>query len=96
MRAARLLGTHTKEEWEALKNEFNHHCVRCLGANVKWRKGIVGGEPDYHLDKDHITPVCLGGDDSISNIQPLCAWCNASKGPEVTNWVKIRRDEVRH
>lgn len=77
--AARKKGTHTKEQWEAIKAEFYGRCVRC---------GLRG----YHLDRDHIIPLYQGGSDGIDNIQPLCAWCNASKGPESFNWVHLRRE----
>lgn len=78
--AARALGTHTAAEWESLKAEFGYRCLRC-------------GREGYHLDKDHIIPVYQGGSDAIGNIQPLCAWCNAGKGPDATNWVELRRLE---
>lgn len=79
MALARFRGRHTKEEWEALKAEFNHRCVRC-------------GREGYNLERDHIKPVYQGGSDGIDNIQPLCAWCNTAKGPETTNWANIRRE----
>lgn len=78
MRRARFLATHTDAEWEALKAEFDHRCVRC-------------GRGDCNLEKDHKVPVYQGGSDGIDNIQPCCAWCNAAKGPETTDWVAIRR-----
>ena len=78
MAAARAKGTHTPAEWIALKNEFQCRCVRC-------------GDGTMRLDKDHIVPVYKGGSDSIDNIQPLCARCNASKGPETTDWAAFRR-----
>lgn len=80
MIASRLKGTHTKEDWESLKKEFNFSCVKC-------------GRTGYHLDRDHIIPVYQGGSDSIKNIQPLCAWCNAGKGSESINWAEIRRGQ---
>jgi 5-methylcytosine-specific restriction endonuclease McrA len=76
---AKRKGTHTKEEWENLKKEFNYECVKC---------GRIG----YHLDRDHIIPIYQGGSDAIENIQPLCAWCNSSKGPDSFNWVEYRRN----
>ncbi len=78
MAAARALGTHTKEEWEALLTEFDWRCVRCEGLFS-------------YLERDHIKPVYQGGSDSIQNIQPLCARCNCSKGPEDFNWKEHRR-----
>lgn len=67
---ARRKGTHTPEQWFALK-QFCGCCVRC---------GI-----DDELVKDHITPIYQGGSDGIDNIQPLCRKCNASKGPEAAD-----------
>lgn len=81
IKASRLLGTHTEEQWEALKLEFGNRCVRCMSV------------PKY-LEPDHIIPVYQGGSDAIENIQPLCAWCNSRKGPESINWVLVRRGEA--
>lgn len=78
MRLARLRGAHTKADWEAMKAEFGHRCVKC-------------GAAGRHLDKDHIIPVYQGGSDGLNNIQPLCAWCNSAKGPERFNWAEFRR-----
>lgn len=77
--AARRKGTHTNEEWSALKNEFLMHCVRC---------GCVPGK----LVKDHITPLYQGGSDGLENLQPLCIRCNSSKGAEAFNWKEFRRE----
>ncbi len=71
MTSARAKGTHTKEEWHALREFCEFKCVAC-GA-------------DGHQDRDHIIPVYQGGSDSIDNIQPLCARCNAAKGPDRTD-----------
>jgi 5-methylcytosine-specific restriction endonuclease McrA len=68
--AAREKGTHTKEEWQVMA-EFFKVCVRCQGES-----GLK------NIEKDHIVPVYMGGSDSIRNIQPVCAKCNASKGHE--------------
>jgi uncharacterized protein YdaU (DUF1376 family) len=72
MAAARAKGTHTTEQWIALRHVCGYVCVKC---------GASG-----HQDRDHITPVYQGGSDSIDNIQPLCARCNASKGPESVDY----------
>lgn len=72
MAAAKQKGTHTREEWLALTTACGHQCVKC---------GAQG-----HQDRDHIVPIYQGGSDGIENIQPLCARCNASKGPEAVDY----------
>lgn len=82
MMDAQKKGTHTKEQWAAMKVEFKFRCVRCL---------IQSPEIKDFLVKDHIIPVYQGGSDGLDNIQPLCPHCNASKGPESFNWCEYRR-----
>ena len=57
--------------WEHMRDTYNR-CLRC------GRSGIP-------LDRDHIIPRYQGGDDTPQNWQPLCARCNASKGPDRTD-----------
>lgn len=75
---ARSKGSHIQSEWASLQEEFDYNCVGCG----------IGKLP---LLKDHILPICLGGNDSIKNIQPLCVYCNSSKGTDSFNWVEFRR-----
>lgn len=75
---AREKGTHTGEQWESLCEWAGGCCVRC-------------GDCRYPVEKDHIKPLYQGGSDAIDNLQPLCARCNASKGPESINWI-LRND----
>jgi 5-methylcytosine-specific restriction endonuclease McrA len=76
--AARAIATHTAAEWNALATRYSGRCVRC-------------GTSEYRVEKDHIVPLFLGGSDGIANIQPLCARCNSSKGPERIDW-RLYRD----
>ena len=78
MAEAKKKGTHTKEEWEALKAEFGNRCVKC-------------GTDEHRVEKDHIIPIFAGASDSIDNIQPLCARCNGSKFGDFFNWKDYRR-----
>lgn len=71
---ARKKGTHSKLEWELIKMVCGYVCVSCNGSS-----GLL------NLEKDHIIPLYQGGSDSIDNIQPSCAKCNASKGPDCTD-----------
>lgn len=79
LKEANQRGTHTADQWESLKWEFDHRCVRC-------------GDQPGHLDRDHIKPIYQGGSNGIDNIQPLCVHCNTSKGPERFNWLTFRRE----
>jgi 5-methylcytosine-specific restriction endonuclease McrA len=40
---------------------------------------------------DHIVPLCKGGAHDISNIQPLCWWCNRSKGIRVIRYSRLEK-----
>ncbi len=78
--AARVIATHTQEEWNAVLEEVDFMCVRCRF-------------PDCRLVKDHIIPIYQGGSDGIDNLQPICPPCNSSKGAETTNWLKMWREQ---
>lgn len=38
------------------------------------------------LTVDHVIPLCLGGSNTIDNIQPLCRSCNPSKGIKIIDY----------
>jgi hypothetical protein len=64
-----------KEIFNQMKVVFLNTCVRCEGAS-----NLV------NVERDHIIPTYQGGPDIPENWQPLCARCNASKGPETIDW----------
>jgi hypothetical protein len=64
LRRARLKGTHTDAQWQAMLDWAGDACVCCGGPSPQ---------------KDHVVAVSQDGDDSIENIQPLCGPCNVRK-----------------
>lgn len=75
MTEAKILGTHTKKEWELMREVHDWKCAKCLR-----RTGLV---------KDHIKPIYMKGSDSIENIQPLCTKCNGAKGSDATDYRRL-------
>ena len=67
-RKLNAIGSHTFQEWENLKAQYNWICPSCK------RK-----EPEIKLTQDHIIPLSKGGSENIENIQPLCKPCNLHK-----------------
>ena len=66
LRAGRQnISAHTYEQWEDLKRRAKNRCVKC-------HKKVL-------LTRDHIIPLSKGGNDAITNIQPLCWPCNSRK-----------------
>lgn len=74
-RLKRFGGSHTAEEWETMREKYNHTCPCCK------RK-----EPEIKLTRDHILPLSSKGTDDIKNIQPLCNQCNAKKSTKTIKY----------
>lgn len=71
-------GEVTETQWQQLKEMFDNKCARC-GKKCR-------------LEMDHIVPVKQGGKGDVTNLQPLCRSCNASK---MTNAVDYRSESVK-
>lgn len=68
-------GSYTEQEWQQLKDYYNHTCLRCHRA-----------EPEIKLTVDHVVPLSLGGSNSIDNLQPLCFQCNSGKKDKIIDY----------
>jgi len=76
-------GSHTKDEWEELKFDYDYTCPCC---------GLF--EPIIELTEDHIIPLTWGGDDYIENIQPLCKLCNSIKNNKTCKFYRTRKKRI--
>jgi len=59
------------------KDVFRIHGNCCLKCGSK-----------YKLSLDHIIPICKGGKNCLTNLQPLCKNCNSSKGSKIIDYRK--------
>jgi 5-methylcytosine-specific restriction endonuclease McrA len=72
-KAAGYSGEHfTETEWLELLEACSGRCLSC------------GTMED--LSADHVVPLCLGGANTITNIQVLCCECNNLKGAAVVDF----------
>jgi len=62
----------TAAQWEAVCAVFGHQCLAC-GATSS-------------LTVDHVVPLCKGGSNTITNLQPLCRSCNSRKGQRIIDY----------
>jgi hypothetical protein len=63
----------TREQFNGLCARYGNRCLACGSTKKK-------------LTADHVVPLSVGGSDDISNIQPLCLSCNASKHTRVIDY----------
>lgn len=64
-----------EDERKVIRTEFNRPSFKQLLEKEKGRVCVCCGSTlgvEYH----HILPICLGGDNRLSNIQPVCNSCH--------------------
>lgn len=81
---ARVKGTHTASQWQALVAETGGICVRCGYDHAAFAQ-----EPC----KGYIVPLAAGGSNAIENLMPLCRTCTSARGNEQIDWLARWREE---
>lgn len=67
----RNAGTLTVADWELVLDVYGRNCLKCGKAEVTI---------------DHVVPVSCDGPNEIGNVQPLCGFCNTSKGTKTADY----------
>jgi 5-methylcytosine-specific restriction endonuclease McrA len=68
----RAAGTLTVADWKLVLEVYGSACLAC-------------GDADK-VTIDHVVPISHGGLNTIENVQPLCSYCNTSKGARVVDY----------
>lgn len=67
----RAAGVLTRADWDQVLGTYGHSCLAC-------------GAPEVTID--HVIPVSRGGRNEAANVQPLCSYCNTSKGTKTIDY----------
>jgi hypothetical protein len=82
------VGRHRLVLWESLGRPTESRCALC-GYRLPWKRAdLTINAWRYVVNVDHINE--LPGDDRPENLQPLCSWCNKTRGqygPSVIGWL---------
>ena len=76
-------GIYTTDEWYNLCEFYGFHCLMC--------------HQEFSFNQltiDHIKPISKGGSSYIWNLQPLCLFCNSSKGNKEIDYRKTLPDWI--
>ena len=65
----------TEEEYKSLRTEFNRPSFKKLLEDEKGKICACCGNTEG-IEYHHILPLILGGDNRLSNIQPICYSCH--------------------
>jgi 5-methylcytosine-specific restriction endonuclease McrA len=67
----RNAGVLSAADWALVLETYGSSCLAC-------------GKDEATID--HVIPVSKGGRNEIHNVQPLCRWCNTSKGVKTVDY----------
>ena len=76
-----VISTLTAEEWKDILRQYNYKCAYCGRSILDLPDGLV---------RDHVIPICRGGDNTKENIVPACSGCNSSKGVRLVDEILVR------
>lgn len=62
---------------------FNRDKWRCRLCGTRTPRELRGTTEDYAPELDHIIPLAMGGDHTVTNTQCLCRRCNQEKGATI-------------
>ena len=80
-------GSHTWNEWQTLKAQYNFTCPSCKLQEPFTNQRIK------LLTEDHIIPIIKGGS---YNIQPLCMQCNLKKHIKIINFNNLNGEVLKN
>lgn len=75
----RAAGVLTADEWELVLAIYGNACLAC-------------GKDEVTID--HVIPVSKGGLNVVGNVQPLCSYCNTSKGTKTIDYRPMPWDDL--
>ncbi len=78
----KAIGSHTEQEWQQKKKDYNYSCAYC-GIQEKDLKKKYKLKYQQILHKDHFFPLTKNGTDYIDNIRPACVSCNTGKNNKI-------------
>lgn len=69
----------TMQQWTDVLDRYGRKCLACGAAE--------------NITMDHVVPLIKHGQHDPTNVQPLCATCNASKGTKTIDYRALRAIE---
>jgi 5-methylcytosine-specific restriction endonuclease McrA len=90
---------HTTSGWGSKKNKTARDAMYASRSYRNYRHRILSAKPpcsypgctEVATTLDHIVAVSLGGDNSPSNLRPMCRSHNEALGRDLGNQMKRRR-----
>lgn len=89
------IGTHSKYYMSNGRIKFPKEIRKLMYSNADGRCVLCGRKIVYNdMTLDHITPLAMGGADSVENLQCTCEACNLFKGSVLPQDFEERITEI--